>query len=367
MERPCPEEARGPRLEPGPEGGPDSKLLVAEFAMEPGKPIFKMTPEEKAAPTFNATFIRPAKFYLSGFSNTPHVKYYYVFLCFVYIMTLLGNSFLLSVIYLVRSLHTPKYMIVFNLALTDLCGSTALIPKVLDTFLFDRRYIVYEACLSYMFFVFLFLAVQSWTLVTLAYDRFIAICFPLRYHSIVTKPAIAAILLIAWIVLLSLITFTAEAFDRLSFCNSLVIKSLFCDHSPVFLLACNDTSLNNIMAYVAFMAVLCIPLVLIALSYVCISIALSRIASGEERLKACKTCTSHLILVAVFFLPILGTNIASVASYIHPNARIINSSLTHTIPALLNPIVYSLKTEEVLISIKKLYKRNRISNGTKKW
>lgn len=285
-----------------------------------------MDPEVKAATILNATFVRPAKFYLRGFFNIPNVKYYYVFLCFVYIMTVLGNGVLLSVIYQVRTLHTPKYMIVFNLALVDLCGSTALIPKLLDTFLFDRKYIVYEACLSYMFFVLFFVSMQSWTLVTMSYDRFIAICFPLRYHSIVTKPAIAAMLLFTWFSLLSLLTYTVWLIDRLSFCRSLVVKSFFCDHAPVYTLACNDTSLNNIMAYVAFIIILCIPLVLIALTYVCISITLSRIASGKERVKALKTCTSHLILVAIFFLAIVSTNIAAVSSYIHPNARIVNSS-----------------------------------------
>ncbi|XP_038565564.1 olfactory receptor 1-like [Micropterus salmoides] len=323
-----------------------------------------MGPEEKAATVFNDTFIRPAQFYLSGLSNISHVKYFYVFLCFVYILTVIGNGLLLSVIYLVKTLHTPKYMIVFNLALTDLCGSTALIPKLLDTFLFDRRYIVYEACLSYMFFVLFFTGVQSWTLVTMSYDRFIAICFPLKYHSIVTKPAIAAMLLFAWVFFLSVIAFMVGLINRLSFCRSLVVESFYCDHGPVYRLACNDTSLNYILAYVVLITILCVPLVLIALTYVCISIALSRIASGEKRVKALKTCTSHLILVAIFFLPILSTNIAVLTSYIHPNARIINSTLTHTLPALLNPIIYSLKTEEMLNSIKKLCKRNSICNAT---
>uniref|UniRef100_A0A4W6FKY1 G-protein coupled receptors family 1 profile domain-containing protein n=1 Tax=Lates calcarifer TaxID=8187 RepID=A0A4W6FKY1_LATCA len=318
----------------------------------------------KAAIIFNATFVRPAKFYLNGFSNIPHVKYYYVFLCFVYIMTVVGNGLLLSVIYLFKTLHTPKYMIVFNLAFTDLCGSTALIPKVLDTFLFDRRGIVYEACLSYMFFVLFFTSMQSWTLVTMAYDRFIAICFPLRYHSIVTKPAIAAMLLFSWIFLLSAMAFMVGLIDRLSFCESVVIKSFFCDHAPVYRLACNDISLNYMVAFSLFIIILCIPPVLIALTYVFISIALSRIASAGERLKAMKTCTSHLFLVAIFFFPFVGTNIAGLVSYIHPNARIINSTLTQTIPALLNPIIYSLKTEEVLNSIRKLCKRNRLSNTT---
>ncbi|XP_026183370.1 olfactory receptor 146-like [Mastacembelus armatus] len=312
----------------------------------------------------NVTFFRPAKFYFSGFYNVLHVEYFYIFLCFVYIMTVVGNVLLLSVIFLVKTLHTPKYMIVFNLALTDLCGSTALIPKVLDTFLFDNRYIVYEACLCQMFFVLSFLSVQSWTLVTMAYDRFIAICFPLRYHSIVTKPAVAAILLFSWVVLLSLISCLVGLLDRLSFCGSLVIQSFYCDHGPTYQLACNNRFLNYVFICIFVVTVFLFPLILIVATYVCIAIALSRIASGEERVKALKTCTSHLILVTIFFLPFLGTNIAILTSYLHPNARMINSALTHTMPALLNPIIYSLKTEEVLDSIKKLYKNNRPSNIT---
>ncbi|KAM3869617.1 olfactory receptor 1-like [Diretmus argenteus] len=300
-----------------------------------------MDPEEKAAIIVNATFVRPAQFYLSGFSNIPHVKYYYVVLCFVYAVTVVGNGFLIAVIYLVKTLHTPKYMIVINLALTDLCESTALIPKLLDTFLFDRRYIVYETCLSYMFFVMFFGSLQSWTLLIMAYDRFVAICFPLRYHAIVSKSAIAAILMFAWGFAVTIIALLVGLLDRLSFCRSVVIKSFFCDHGPTFVLACNDTSVNTIMAYIGFIMILCIPLILIAITYLCIAIALIRIASGQERVKALKTCSSHLILVAIFFLPIVSNNIATVATSMHPNVRIINSSLTHIIPALLNPIIYS--------------------------
>ncbi|XP_029030185.1 olfactory receptor 51F2-like [Betta splendens] len=312
----------------------------------------------------NDTFVRPATFYLNGFFNLPHATYFYVFLCFVYIMTVVGNGFLMSVIYLVKTLHSAKYMIVFSLALTDLCGSTALIPKVLDTFLFDRRYIVYEACLSYMFFVWFFAFVQSWTLVTMSFDRFVAICFPLRYHSIVTKPVVALILFFVWFCSSGFSASAVGLISRLSFCGSLVVPSFFCDHGPVYHLACNDMSVNYIMGTFALIVFDCIPLILIALTYVCNAVALRRIASGAERLKALKTCTSHVILVAIFFLPLLGTNLAVMTSYLHPNTRTISSILTHTVPALLNPIIYSLKTAELMKSVKKLWKNNRLKNIT---
>uniref|UniRef100_A0A3Q3NAF8 Olfactory receptor 1-like n=1 Tax=Mastacembelus armatus TaxID=205130 RepID=A0A3Q3NAF8_9TELE len=286
----------------------------------------------------NVTFMKPEKFYLSGFYNVPRVEYIYIFLCFVYIMTVVGNVLLLSVIFLVKTLHTPKYMIVFNLALTDLCGSTALIPKVLDTFLFGNRYIVYEGCLCQVFFVMFFGSVQSWTLVTMAYDRFIAICFPLRYHSIVTKPAVAVMLLFAWAVLLSLISCMVGLLDRLSFCGSLVIQSFFCDHGALYQLPCNDKSINRNIVFLYVTIVFLFPLILIALTYVCIAIALTL-----------KTCTSHLILVAIFYFPLLGTSATVLTSSLHPNARMVNSTLTHVIPALLNPIIYSLKMHVFIV------------------
>lgn len=149
--------------------------------------------------------------------------------------------------------------------------------------------------------------------------------------------------------------------NRLSFCRSLVINSFYCDHGPIYHLVCNDTSLNFKLAFSLVIIILIIPLAFIVVTYICISIALRRTTSREERVRALKTCTSHLILVVIFFLPIGITNIAAMTSYIDPNARMINSTLTHTIPALLDPIVYALKTEEVMNAVKKLCKRTYLN------
>uniref|UniRef100_A0A3Q3SQ49 G-protein coupled receptors family 1 profile domain-containing protein n=1 Tax=Mastacembelus armatus TaxID=205130 RepID=A0A3Q3SQ49_9TELE len=316
-----------------------------------------MVPTVKAATISNVTFVRPAKFYFSGYFNIPHITYFLIFMSFVYIMTVVGNVFLMSVIYLVKTLHSPKYIIVFNLALADLCGSCASIPKVLDKFLFDRSDIVYEDCLSYMFFFYFFTDVQSWTLVIMAYDRLIAICFPLRYHSIVTKPAIAAMLLLVWIVIMSITACIVGLLDRHSFCGSLVIQNFICGMGSIRNLACGDTSLISNIAELSFVLNVILPPVLIALTYICIAIALSRVASPKERLKAAKTCTSHLILVAVCFIPLWYVNLISDIDH---DADIILSILPN-MPPLLNPILYSLKTEDVLNCIKRLC-NNMLSN-----
>uniref|UniRef100_A0A3B4C1T0 G-protein coupled receptors family 1 profile domain-containing protein n=1 Tax=Pygocentrus nattereri TaxID=42514 RepID=A0A3B4C1T0_PYGNA len=310
----------------------------------------------------NTTLIHPPLFYISGLYNMPYAKYYYMFLCFIYTVTILGNFLIMGTIYLAHALHTAKYIVVFNLALSDLFGSSSIIPKYADMFLLENQYISYKDCLTSMFFVFLFMTMQSYTLLILAFDRVIAICFPLRYHAIVTKTTMTLIIGAMWLFSVSLITILVALITRLSFCRSITIDSYLCDHGPTYLLACNDNFPNIIMAYVYVAVVLFIPLMLIALSYVCIGVALCKISHGAERIKAMKTCTSHLTLVvAIFYLPIFSVYITALTAYIHPNTRIINSVLAQTIPPMLNPIIYTLKTEEVLQSIKVLYKRTKVN------
>ncbi|KAA0704140.1 Olfactory receptor 1 [Triplophysa tibetana] len=309
----------------------------------------------------NSYFVRPATFFINGFSNIPHAKYYYVFLSVAYVVTVLGNSFIMSTIYLARRLHTAKYIAVFNLALSDLCGNSALIPKVIDMFLFDHQDISYEACLVNMFFVFHFMNMQSLSLLALAFDRLIAICYPLRYHAIVTKSVMFLIIAFMWIFSMSIFGILVGLLTRLSFCRSTVVNSYFCDHGPIFRLACNDNSINKIMANICFGLLICLPLLLIIFSYFCIALALSKIAHGGERIKAMKTCSSHLLLVAIFYLPAISLNIAALTASLHPNTRIINNSLSQIIPPMLNPIIYTLKTDEVMQSVKELYKRNKVN------
>ncbi|XP_016412158.1 olfactory receptor 1468-like [Sinocyclocheilus rhinocerous] len=309
----------------------------------------------------DVTFVRPATFFISDFSNIPHAKYYYVFLSLVYVVTVLGNSFIMCIIYLVRRLHTAKYIAVFHLALSDLCGSSALIPKIIDMFLFDHQDISYEVCLTNMFFVYHFMNLQSLTLLALAYDRLVAICFPLQYHAIVTKPAMFLIIGVMWIVSVTFFSVLVGLVNRISFCRSNVLNSYFCDYAPICSLACNDNSINILMGKISYGLLICTPLILIIISYLCISVALLKIAHGADRIKAIKTCTSHLILVAIFYLPVLCNVLAAVTTPLHQNTQIINNSLTQTIPPMLNPIIYTLKTEEVMQSIKELYKRCKVS------
>ncbi|XP_035290961.1 olfactory receptor 51F2-like [Anguilla anguilla] len=308
---------------------------------------------------FNATIVHPEYFFISGLSGIPHTKYYYVFLCFVYALSVLGNTFVMFMIYADHCLHSPKYIAVFNLAVSDLCVSTALVPPLIDTFLFKSQLISFEACLSNMFFVFWFLFMQSFTLTVLSYDRCVAICFPLRYNEIITTKSMLVITTILWIIAGLAILIPVLFINRLSFCKSIVINSYFCDHGPTFRLACNDYTPSYMMGWIQPIVIFWLPLLFITGTYICIARALLKIATASERLKAMKTCTSHLILVGVYYFPICIIY-GAIGSIVHHNVRIINASLAMVLPPMLNPIIYSLKTEEFTESIKKQYRRHKI-------
>ncbi|XP_029501305.1 olfactory receptor 52E8-like isoform X2 [Oncorhynchus nerka] len=305
------------------------------------------------------TIIRPPYFFISGFIDIPHMEYYYVFLCFVYIISLVGNTFVMMVIYMDNSLHSPKYIAVFNLAFADVCGSTAMVPKLLDMFLFSRQLISYNQCLTSLFFIFLFLTMQSFNLTILSYDRLVAICCPLRYHMIVTHRSMFQLMGAAWAFAVFLMLLAVCLITRLSFCRSLVINSYYCDHGPLFRLAapCSDVVPNIVISYLNPSIVLYFPMVFIISSYICITHALFTITLPQDRVRALKTCTSHLILVAIFYLPVNFTYFLH--SIIPTNARIINLSLTSVLPPMLNPIIYVLKTEEFKESAKKLLSKRR--------
>ncbi|XP_061105530.1 olfactory receptor 8G17-like [Conger conger] len=308
----------------------------------------------------NITFdniVKPDYFFISGLAGIPHTKYYHVFLCFVYALTLLGNAFVMFMIYTDHCLHSPKYIPVFNLAVSDLCGSTAIVPQMIDTFLFKSHLISFEACLADMFFAIWFVTMQSFTLTLLSYDRCVAICLPLRYNEIVTSKSMLVIIATLWIFAGIAILIAVIFISRLSFCKSTMIDSYFCDHGPIHLLACNDNTPSIVINWTHPIMILWFPVLFITGTYICIGRALLKIAAASERLKAMQTCTSHLILVSIFYLPLGFT--AALGSAIHQNARILNMSLASILPSMVNPIIYSLKTEDFRESIKKFYRRNK--------
>uniref|UniRef100_A0A3P9IGW2 Olfactory receptor 1C1 n=1 Tax=Oryzias latipes TaxID=8090 RepID=A0A3P9IGW2_ORYLA len=300
----------------------------------------------------NITFVRPAYFKIVGFIGIPNMHYYYVFLFFVFFVSVLGNTTVMALIYLDHNLGSGKYVAIFNLAFVDLLGNTALVPKVIDIFLFNHYYISYGECLTFYFFCNICLSMQSLNLVALCYDRLIAILYPLHYQVRVTPKIMLSIVAFIWLFVLTCVLIALGLLTRLSFCDSVVINSFYCDHGPMYRLACNDQTPNLVHGNLLIALILWVPLIIIMSSYICIGHTLAKISTAHERIKAFKTCTAHLSLVAIYFIPVL--TVYNMRANIHPNARIINLSMTTVFPPMLNPIIYVLQTQEIRASLKKI-------------
>ncbi|XP_067220484.1 olfactory receptor 52E8-like [Chanodichthys erythropterus] len=250
-----------------------------------------------------------------------------------------------------------------------LSSSVCIIPNMMKTFLFDSQYISFNACLVNMFFffcLFLFSAMQSLTFVVMAYDHLIAICLPLRYHVFVNNTNICLLFLAIFLLNFFIVAMMVSLITRISFCKTNVIQSYFCDHGPMYRLACNDNSINKIMGLLYTSLYLIAPLLIIILSYLCIFYVVSKIATWEGRFKALKTCVSHLLLVGIYFIPIFFTYINSFwvsLLYSTPNSRIISTSLAYAVPAMLNPIIYVLNTAEIRDKIRKVLENRSAPPG----
>ncbi|XP_067307789.1 olfactory receptor 1M1-like [Pseudorasbora parva] len=291
----------------------------------------------------NISIVHPEYFFITGLTDTQYSTYYYIFLFIIYFISVIGNLIVLFIIALERSLHCPMYIGVFNLALADIGETNALIPNMMKIFVFDSQYISYNACLANMFFVNVFYTVQSYTLIVLAFDRFIAICFPLRYHAIVNNKFMSIVFSVIWTFNTLMVTMSTSLMTRLSFCNSNVVESWYCDYGTLLRMPCNDNSINKIIATIIQAFFIIAPPFIIILSYVGIFLALCKITTWEGRLKALKTCVSHLLVVGSFYLPIICILISSPTI----NGRIVSGSLSFALPPMLNPIIYVLNTAKI--------------------
>uniref|UniRef100_A0A3Q3NBG2 G-protein coupled receptors family 1 profile domain-containing protein n=1 Tax=Mastacembelus armatus TaxID=205130 RepID=A0A3Q3NBG2_9TELE len=255
----------------------------------------------------------------------PHITVCFIFLAFVYVLTVLLNAVVIYVITVDHCLHTPKFLAVVNLAVTDLILNTCIIPSMIKIFLIKNNFVPFNLCLVQMYVYYAFGTLESFALAILAYDRLIAICFPLRQNSINTLRSMSYIVCLTWCLTLGVIGFAVGIMTRL--------------------LACNDYTMQWSVASLLTFLNLVGPFAFIFLSYVSILVTVFRMKSIDNRVKALATCAEHLILVAVFYIPVI--TIFTIGFYlrlIDPDQRVPSLSLASCIPPCINPIEKKRRT-----------------------
>uniref|UniRef100_A0A6I8P4E9 G-protein coupled receptors family 1 profile domain-containing protein n=1 Tax=Ornithorhynchus anatinus TaxID=9258 RepID=A0A6I8P4E9_ORNAN len=293
-------------------------------------------------------FNQPAFFILKGI---PGLEAMHVWISIpfssLYCATILGNCTLLFVIGTERSLHKPMYLLVAMLALTDLGMSTTTIPKVLCIFWFNWTRISFEGCLTQLFFIHSISALQSAILTTMAFDRYIAICQPLRYTSILSNGRIGLIGLASLVRATLFILPMPLLLQKMSFCGHREIPYTYCEHMAVVKMACVDTRVNRMFGLAIALVVVGLDLSAIGSSYALILRAVLRLSSHQAHHKAVHTCTAHVCVMLTSYTPCLFSFLTHRFGHgIPPHVHTILGNLYFLFPPMLNPIIYGVKTKE---------------------
>ncbi|XP_065270304.1 olfactory receptor 10C1-like isoform X2 [Emys orbicularis] len=299
----------------------------------------------------NKTFV--TQFVILGFSNHTdgNIILFVVFLC-IYIITVLGNILIIIAISVDPALHTPMYFFLRNLSFLEICYTSVTLPKMLSNLLSEDKTISFAGCAVQLYFFLFFGVTECCLLASMAYDRYCAICNPLRYTAIMNKRVCIQLSGGSWICgTLVALEHTIFIFT-LPFCGSNVINHFFCEIQPVLKLVCGDTYWNEIQIIVGAAVILILPLLLILVSYTCIISTILKIRSAKGRRRAFSTCSSHLIVVTLFY----GT---ALIMYVHPKSSFspdVNKLLSlfySVVTPTLNPIIYSLRNKEVKDALRK--------------
>ncbi|XP_074834624.1 olfactory receptor 51I1-like [Carettochelys insculpta] len=311
---------------------------------------------------FNSSSFQPGTFQLMGFPGQEAV-YHWIAVPFVvlYITAIVGNCLVLCIVRTDRHLHRPMYWFLCMLSVNDLGMSLSTLPTLLGTFCFHFTSVNFDACLAQMFFIHTFSFMESGILVAMSFDRFVAICNPLRYAAILTTPRIVGIGLSIVFKSSSMIFPFPFLIKRLPICKSNALSHAYCLHSDMMRLACADTTINNVYGLFSTLFTYGLDSLFIILSYIMILMTVLNIASREQRLTALNTCASHICAVLLFYVPIIAVAVMHRFGKHFPHlVQILASYIYLFVTPVLNPVIYSVKTKEIRKAILRVLSRDLI-------
>ncbi|XP_040271857.1 olfactory receptor 1019-like [Bufo bufo] len=296
------------------------------------------------------------EFHIVAFSmSSVGQLYFFLGLLIIYLMAFFGNLIIIILVCLVPNLHTPMYFFLCNLAIVDITSTSTCIPKLLTMTLTQDHKITFHCCMTQMFFFILCANGEIFTLTSMAYDRYVAICRPLQYYTIMRKTVYIAMATFAWLVgFINSLSHTILT-SILQFCYSHNINNFFCDLNSVIALSSTDVTSRKIFMFFETVLISLVQFILTIISYIFIFSAILKIRSSAGRMKALSSCISHLITVILFYGPLMFL-------YMKPESEeskeqdMLLSMLYVVLVPMLNPLVYSLRNKEVWGAVVTLFK-----------
>uniref|UniRef100_A0A8D0E4X8 G-protein coupled receptors family 1 profile domain-containing protein n=1 Tax=Salvator merianae TaxID=96440 RepID=A0A8D0E4X8_SALMN len=285
------------------------------------------------------------EFLLMGFSDDHNVQLLHsLMFLIIYFTALVGNFLIMATVALDNQLHSPMYFFLFNLSLLDVCYISTTVPKTLEVSVTNDRLISYYGCVTQVFLVVTFACEELALLTIMAYDRYVAICYPLRYSVIMTWESCFQMAAASWAsTLIHALLHTILTF-RLNFCAQNIIDQFFCDIPQLQKISCSDTSINKVLIFVFGITVDSFCITLIVVSYGYIFSTVMKIPSDQGRWKAFSTCTPHLTVFS-FFIVTAGFSYMRPKSLSSLTIDLWSAILYAVLPPVLNPIIYSLRNK----------------------
>ncbi|NP_001000804.1 olfactory receptor Olr1261 [Rattus norvegicus] len=300
------------------------------------------------------------EFILLGLTDQPGLQMpLFLLFLLMYMITVFGNLTLIILIVLNAHLHTPMYFFLCNLSFVDLCYSSVITPKMLMNFILKKNLISYMGCMSQLYFFCFFIISEFYVLVSMAYDRYVAICNPLLYNTIMSPRVCSYLMLASYLMGFADAMIHTGCMLRLSFCDENIINHYFCDFLPLLQLSCTSTYVNETEIFIVGGKDIILPSVIIFISYGYILSNIFQIRSTLGRSKAFSTCSSHITAVSLFFGS-CGFMYLKPPSAISIDQGKISSIFYTIVVPMLNPLIYSLRNKDVKVALRKILNMSKV-------